>query len=272
MGDIAAAELMAVARHAAEAGARVAMHWRENAHQLRIEEKTGPRDLVSRADRESEDAIVAVLSGLRPDDGVLGEEHGGKDGATDVLWTIDPIDGTTNYLYGRSDWAVSVAALRRADRRVLAAAVAEPTVGRMTTACDGGGAWSQGRRLAMPVRDSLDTALIEVNFGADNQRHLAGAVIDVLVPNTRDVRRGGSAARALAQVATGRADAAWVPGLQSWDGAAGLLLVAEAGGVVGDLDGETAGHWPATGDVLAASPALWPSLHRLLAPVYAAVV
>ncbi|QNI08987.1 inositol monophosphatase [Mycobacterium kubicae] len=272
MGDRTALELMEVAQRAAEAGAHVAMHWRENAADLPIEQKTGPRDLVSRADRESEDAIVAVLRQMRPDDGILGEEHGAVAGSSEVVWAVDPIDGTTNYLYGRSDWAVSVAALRRRDNCVLAAAIAEPPMGLMTTACQGGGTWSQGRRVSISEQDSLECALIEVNFGRENQRGKAGAMIDALSPHTRDIRRGGSAASALAQVATGRADAAWVPGLQPWDGAAGVLLVSEAGGAVGDLAGPTPPCWPASGDVLASAPNLWAPLQSLIAPLYTEVV
>ncbi|MDT5087885.1 MAG: monophosphatase, partial [Mycobacterium sp.] len=106
------------------------------------------------------------------------------------------------------------------------------------------------------------------NFGREDQRSTAGAMIDVLAQHSRDLRRGGSAASALAQVATGRADAVWAPGLQAWDGAAGILLVHEAGGVVGDLTGSTSGCWPPSGDVLAAGPLLWGPLGQLLAPIY----
>jgi myo-inositol-1(or 4)-monophosphatase len=93
-------------------------------------------------------------------------------------------------------------------------------------------------------------------------------VIDALVPRVRDVRRGGSAAAALAQVATGRADALWAPGLQPWDCAAGVLLVQEAGGTVGDLDGPSPGTWPASGDVLAAAGPLWKALQEVLTPAW----
>src|SRR4051812_38600801 len=117
--------LMSVAQSAAQAGARVAMGWLDKIGELEIEEKAGPRDLVSRADRDTEDAIIASLLQARPDDGVLGEERGMIVGTTDVEWAVDPIDGTTNYLYRRPDWAVSVAAMRRRDQRVLAAAVCE---------------------------------------------------------------------------------------------------------------------------------------------------
>jgi myo-inositol-1(or 4)-monophosphatase len=120
---------------------------------------------------------------------------------------------------------------------------------------------------SLQQRDLL-RALVEYNVGRDAQRALAGRAVEVLVPRVRDLRRGGSAAAALAQVATGRADAAWLPGLQPWDCAAGVLLVSEAGGTVGDLAGPTPGAVPASGDVLAAPPALWGPLRELLAPVY----
>jgi myo-inositol-1(or 4)-monophosphatase len=260
--------LLTVARAAAEAGARVAMDWRERSEVLRIEEKTGPRDLVSRADRDAEAEIRAVLSTHRPDDGVLGEEGGASPGSSDVEWAVDPIDGTTNYLYGRPDWAVSVAAVRRSDRRILAAAVAEPMLGRITVASVGGGTFVGERHTAVGDQRSLPEALVEVNLGREDQRPLSGQMIAALAPRVRDVRRGGSAASALAQVATGRADAVWAPGLQPWDCAAGVLLVAEAGGLIGDLSGLTPGTWPLSGDVLAAGPQLWRPLQDLLRPVY----
>ncbi|MCG5431106.1 inositol monophosphatase [Mycobacterium sp. MYCO198283] len=261
-------ELAAVARAAAAAGAQVAMAWRRRASSLRIEQKTGPRDLVSRADRDAEEAIRAVLAELRPTDGVLGEEGGTTAGTSAVQWAVDPIDGTTNYLYGRSDWAVSVAAVRSADRTVLAGAVAEPMLDRMTVAAAGGGTFSGEHRTAAETRRPVSESLVEVNFGRDDQRGLAGAMVAALVPRVRDVRRGGSAACALAQLATGRVDAVWAPGLQPWDCAAGVLLVSEAGGTVGDLSGPTPGTWPAGGDVLAAGPQLWASLRQVLQPIY----
>jgi myo-inositol-1(or 4)-monophosphatase len=118
------------------------------------------------------------------------------------------------------------------------------------------------------VQDDLVRALVELNLGRPDQKHAVAGLLEALVPRVRDVRRGGSAASALAQVATGRADAAWVPGLQPWDCAAGVLLVIEAGGTVGDLAGPTPGAVPASGDVLAASPGLWERLRALIAPAY----
>jgi myo-inositol-1(or 4)-monophosphatase len=264
------AALLAVARAAADAGAEVAARWSRRAADLDVAEKAGPHDRVSQADTEAEAAVRAVLRAQRPGDGVLGEEAGEQPGSTGVRWVVDPVDGTTNYLYGRPDWAVSVAATDAAGR-VLAGVVVEPATGRATWASAGGGTWADGRRVPDLVQSDLVRALVELNLGRPaDQKPLSGRLLDALVPHVRDVRRGGSAAVALAQVATGRADAAWVPGLQPWDCAAGLLLVAEAGGTVGDLAGPTPGAVPASGDVLAAPPALWEPLRRLLAPVYAA--
>jgi myo-inositol-1(or 4)-monophosphatase len=267
-GGATTAELLEVAREAAQAGAAVALDWRRDAGGLRVEEKAASDDLVSQADREAEAAIRAVLRRRRPEDAVLGEEGGPSTGAGEIRWLVDPIDGTTNYLYGRPDWAVSVAAVRREDSRTLAAAVVEPVLGRLTEASLGGGTWSGGERLCRDRAGDLSRSLVEVNLGRGSQRLLAGALFAALRPRIRDVRRGGSAAAALAQVADGRADAYWGPGLEPWDGAAGALLVSEAGGSVGDLSGRTAGAWPQSGDVLAAAPGLWEPLREILLPVY----
>jgi myo-inositol-1(or 4)-monophosphatase len=259
-------ELLAVARRAARAGAEVAMAWREQADRLRIEEKHGPSDLVSQADREAEAAIRAELARSRPDDGVVGEEHGETAGTSGVRWIVDPIDGTTSYLYGRADWSVSVAAAGIEDDRLLTAVVAEPVLGRTTEARLGGGAWSNGVRCAVRRGAGPRQALVEINFGTARQQARAGEMVAALLPHVRDLRRGGSAAAALAMVATGRADAAWIPGIHSWDCAAGVLLVREAGGLVGDLDGVTPGTWPPSGDVLAAGDHLYEPLRRMLSP------
>jgi myo-inositol-1(or 4)-monophosphatase len=262
--EIGSRDLLALARRAAAAGVEVAVKWSRHREELEVEEKAASDDLVSQADRDTERAIRAVLAEARPDDAILGEEDGEITGEGSVRWLVDPIDGTTNYLYGRADWAVSVAAVRREDSRTLAAVVAEPALGRFAEAALGEGAWSGGRRLrCSPARD-LARALVEVNFGRPEQREGGVDLMRALVSAVRDVRRGGSAAAALAQVADGRADAYWGPGLQPWDGAAGALLVSEAGGVVGDLDRPTGGDWPPGGDVLAAAPELWEPLSEIL--------
>lgn len=216
----------------------------------------------------------SVRSGAAPAGRRRARRRGGSTiGPSGVRWIVDPIDGTANYLYGRPDWAVSVAAARVADRRLLAAAVAEPVLGRLTAARLGGGTRGAGtrpggRRVVAVRAQKLHRAIIELNLGREGQKARTGRMVDALVPRVRDIRRGGSAASALAQLATGRADAVWVPGLQPWDCAAGVLLASEAGCVVGDLSGAAEGTWPRSGDVLAAPPALWEPLRALLAGAY----
>ncbi|MDQ1730101.1 MAG: monophosphatase, partial [Pseudonocardiales bacterium] len=264
-----ATELVDIARTAATAGAHVAMRWWADHTRLEVQQKRGPRDLVSKADHETEAAIRKVLAQLRPDDSVLGEEGGLIDGTSGIRWIIDPIDGTTSYLYGRPDWAVSVAAVQCSDETIVAGAVVEPVAGWTTCAQRGRGTYLNGRRVRVNDEVSLDHALVEINFGRDDQREVAGEMVHELATRVRDLRRGGSAASALAHVATGRADAVWSPGLQPWDCAAGVLLVEEAGGAVGDLREMAAGLWPGSGDVLAANPALLDAIRTILAPIYA---
>jgi myo-inositol-1(or 4)-monophosphatase len=266
-------ELLALARRAADAGAAVATAWSRRREELRVEEKAAPDDLVSQADRDTERAIREVLREARPEDGLLGEEEGMVSGGSGIHWLIDPIDGTTNYLYGRSDWAVSVAAVSvaavsSAASRTLVGVVAEPALGKVTEASLGDGAWADGRRLRRHLDVDIERALVEVNLGRPAQRGHAAHLLRALVPRVRDVRRGGSAAAALVQVADGRADAYWGPGLQAWDGAAGALVASEAGSIVGDLEGRTSGSWPASGDVLATVPSLWEPLREILRSVY----
>jgi len=260
-------ELTRVARLAAEAGAATAVGWQHPSAGRTVREKAGPWDLVSQADLEAEKAIRHVLEKHRPDDAVLGEELGAGSGSTGITWVIDPIDGTTSYLYGRADWAVSVAA-RAADGQLLAGAVVEPAYDRTTWASRDSGTMVDGEPVSLRECGDLREALVQVNFGRREQHRCAGEMVDALLARVRDLRRDGSAASSLVHLAAGRADAVWSPGLQPWDGAAGVLLVLQSGGVVGDLDGPSGGRWPPSGDVLAAPASLWGPLRDLLASVY----
>lgn len=263
--------LLDVALDAAAAGARVALRWSTVRDQLQVGEKAGASDLVSQADRDAEEAIRTVLRGRRPMDAVLGEEAGSSPGTSPVCWVIDPIDGTIEYLYDRPTWAVSVAAVSVIDGVVLAGVVTEPALGRTTAARVGGGTWCDGQRLKCRNASDLQRALIEINLGAGDQRERAADVMRVLVPRVRDVRDCGSAASALAAVAAGRVDAYWGPGLNVWDGAAGVVLVTEAGGTTGDLEAASPGTWPASGNMLAANSDLREQLRQLLSPTLSSI-
>jgi myo-inositol-1(or 4)-monophosphatase len=268
-----------VATAAARVGAEVSLAAWHDRGKLAIATKADPDDLVTAADLQTQQAVLTEIVGRRPDDALRGEEdipgfddEAGFDderaGRSGIEWWVDPIDGTTSFVYGRADWSVSVAAVERGSGLILAAAVAEPVLGTLTSAGHGLGAWSGTTRLV--IRSGLDPAraLVEINLGTASQRTHAGAAVGRLATGVRDVRRGGSAAAALAGLAHGRSDGAWLPGLQPWDGAAGVLIAAEAGATVGDLSGAGGPRWPATGDVLAAAPPLFDHLRDLLGRAY----
>jgi myo-inositol-1(or 4)-monophosphatase len=268
-------ELAAAAADAAIAGAEVSLRLWGRPSELVVHTKQGPDDLVSNADIESQSAITETLRSHRPKDLVKGEEDSpftqeapDSEEPTDIVWLVDPIDGTTSFVYGRADWSVSVAAVSARDGAILAAAVAEPVLGVLTTAAVGAGTWRAGHRLSIRGDIELSRALVDLNLGRHDQRERAGDLVGMLAREVRDIRRGGSAAAALANLASGQCDAVWVPGLQAWDGAAGILLATEAGAVVGDLGGPTGARWPASGDVLAAGERTWNELRSRLEAIY----
>jgi myo-inositol-1(or 4)-monophosphatase len=200
-----------------------------------VDVKSSSTDMVSDADREAEEAIVGLLQAERPDDGVLGEEGTDEEAASGRRWVIDPLDGTTNYLYSYPAWAVSVA-LEDADG-ALVGVVLDAARGELFAAERGGGATLNGEAIHVREGAALDRALIATGFGYDADRRARQAeVLRQVLPAVRDIRRAGAAAIDLAWVAAGRLDGYWERGLHRWDWAAGRLLVTEAGGEVRDLE------------------------------------
>ncbi|MGY1809974.1 inositol monophosphatase family protein [Blastococcus sp. SYSU D00669] len=206
-----------------------------------VDVKSSPVDMVTAVDKASEELILGRLLDARPDDGLLGEEGGDRAGTSGVRWIVDPIDGTTNFVYGLPAYAVSIAA--EVDGRVRAGAVLNAATGELFTATLGGGA-----HLAAPGADpvplrvgapqSLERTLVATGFGyRAEQRRRQGAVVAELLPQVRDIRRYGSAALDLCAVAAGRVDAYFEQHLNPWDFAAGALVAAEAGAVVTGLPG-----------------------------------
>jgi len=205
--------------------------------------KTSPTDVVTVMDHAAEDLLREVLTAQRPGDGVLGEEHGLQPGSTGLVWVVDPIDGTVNYLYGLPTYAVSVAAVR-GDPMVpgawspLAGCVHNPETGQTWTASAGRGAWLDGQPLRMGAPPPMERALIATGFGYREARRRGQArVLARLLPQIRDIRRQGSAAIDLCQVASGNVDGYYERGVQAWDVAAAMLVVTEAGGRVSGLEG-----------------------------------
>ena len=226
--------------------------------------KSSPTDVVTQMDRQAEELIRSRILAARPGDAILGEE-GGQTGEATVRWVIDPLDGTVNYLYGLPDWAVSVAA--EVSGVVLAGAVAVPRRREMFTAVLGGGAWlesASGERVALRCGPGvpLDRALVATGFGyLPARREVQGAVVAALLPRIRDIRRAGVASADLCSVAAGRVDAFYERGLNYWDYAAGALVAAEAGAVVGGLRGAP----PSGSMTIAAGPKLFGALASVLA-------
>ncbi len=192
--------------------------------------KSTPTDPVSEADLASERAIRAVIDARRPDDGLLGEEGTGDvAGTTGLRWVVDPLDGTTDYLYGIPQWCVSVA-VEDADGSI-AGVIVEPIRGEEFAAVRGGGATLNGAGFHHPADPPpLARALVATGFGYDaDVRRAQGALVAGLLPQIRDIRRAGSAALDLAWTAAGRHDLYYEFGVKRWDIAAGELICREAG-------------------------------------------
>lgn len=225
-----------------------------------VQTKTSRTDVVTAVDLASEKLIRARLAQLRPGEAVIGEEAGGDAGEDGITWVADPIDGTVNFLYGLPEFAVSIGA--QVDGVSVAGAVVEPVSGRRWTASRGGGAWLDGRRLAVSRPEGLDTTLVGTGFNyATERRKRQAAVIAALLGRVRDIRRGGSAALDLCHVAAGWLDGYVEHGLSRWDWAAGALLAEEAGALVA-LPGQDTELGPDA--AMAASPAIVRSLRAAL--------
>lgn len=221
--------------------------------------KTTATDMVTEMDRAAERLVVDGVRSARPGDAFLGEEGGTRRGTSGVRWVVDPLDGTTNYLYGYPCFAVSVAA--EVDGVTEVAAVADPSHGETFTATRDGGAARNGIPMRCTAADDLATALVGTGFSYEpERRRLQAHVLTTVLPAVRDIRRAGAAAVDLCWVAAGRLDGFYERGLQPWDLAAGALIAAEAGALVGDLNGGP----PSGAFVLAAAPALFEPLAALL--------
>jgi myo-inositol-1(or 4)-monophosphatase len=229
--------------------------------------KSSPTDVVTEMDRRSEELITRRLLAARPADAILAEEGGASGaggGESAVRWVIDPIDGTVNYLYGLADWSVSIAA--EVAGIVVAGVVHLPRRGETFSATLGGGAWlARAGQAAVPLRGRpavpLSQALVATGFGyLAARRKVQGEVVAALLPLVRDIRRGGASSVDLCSVAAGRVNAYYERGLNYWDYAAGALIAAEAGAVVGGLSGPPGGSM-----TIAAAPALFAELSAALA-------
>jgi myo-inositol-1(or 4)-monophosphatase len=226
---------------------------------LEVGTKSSATDMVTEMDRAAEQRIVEGLLGARPDDGMVGEEGTDRTGTSGVRWIVDPLDGTTNYLYGLPGFGVSIAA--EADGTVVAGAVLDVIRGELFSATLGGGATRDGAAIRPSSCAELPVALVATGFAYDaGRRRRQAAVLVEVLPRVRDIRRFGAAAVDLCSVACGRVDGYYERGLAVWDLAAGALIAAEAGAVVTGFDGGP----PVAGAVVAAAPGIAEELRALV--------
>jgi myo-inositol-1(or 4)-monophosphatase len=230
---------------------------------LTIENKAR-NDWVSDVDRMAEEAIIRVIKRAYPQHGILAEESGNHEG-NEYLWIIDPLDGTTNFLHGFPQYAVSIALQYR--DTIEQAVVYDPYKQELFTASKGSGAALNGRRIRVTGLRSLDGALLGtgIPFREEQDLDLYLKTMKAVLPGTAGVRRAGSAALDLAYVAAGRMDGFWEFSLHPWDMAAGILLIREAGGIVSDFNGQS--HYMKNGNVVAGGLKVHAAMLKAIRPV-----
>lgn len=260
---------------AAHAGAALLQSYAHHRADLVIDRKAR-NDLVSQADREAEAAVIEVLKQRMPGLGIVAEETGGQ-ASGQATWYIDPLDGTTNYLHGIPQYAVSIALIAHAGTPLSSGetiAVDTPVVGvvydpcreELFTGVHGLGSWLNGKRIACSRTATLDDAVLGTGFPfrdfsfADQYMPMLHEAIN----RSRGVRRQGAAALDLAWTACGRYDGYWEMGLAPWDVAAGTVILREAGGVCTDMHNRD--PWPIGGRVVAGNPAIHKALEEMIAP------
>ncbi|MFC3179374.1 inositol monophosphatase family protein [Cypionkella sinensis] len=228
------ANLNLMIKAARRAGKALVKDFRE-VENLQVSTK-GPGDFVTKADREAERIIKEDLMGGRPTYGWLGEETGEQEGQDPTRrWIVDPLDGTTNFLHGMPHWAISIALEHKGE--IVSAVVFDAAKDEMFWAEKGSGAWMNDRRLRVSGRRAMHEAVFATGVPFSTKKTLPATLADLarLMPACAGMRRWGVASLDLAYVAAGRFDGYWERELQTWDIAAGILLVKEAGGLIGPV-------------------------------------
>ena len=226
-----------------------------------------PNDFVTEVDQAAEAAIIEVLQEAYPGYGILAEESGETAGKgkrdAEFQWIIDPLDGTTNFIHGLPQYAVSIALAKGGV--VEQAVVFDPNRNEMFTASKGGGAFLNDRRIRVSKRTKLQDSLLGTGFPYRMFDHADTylAIFKELTQKTAGLRRPGAASLDLCYVGCGRYDGFWEFGLSPWDMAAGALVVAEAGGLVSDLAGDQ--NYLDSGNIVAGTPKVFAPLLQLIA-------
>ncbi|HEX5393514.1 MAG TPA: inositol monophosphatase family protein [Rhodocyclaceae bacterium] len=224
-------------------------------------------DFVTEVDQAAEAAIIDVIRNAYPGHGILAEESGhscGSTGEEEFQWIIDPLDGTTNFIHGFPQYAISIGI---AQKGVMQHAVVyDPNRNELFTASKGGGAFLNEKRIRVSTRAKLQDALIGTGFPYRVFDHIDAylGMFRDMAQKTAGMRRPGAASLDLAYVACGRMDGFFELGLSPWDMAAGSLLITEAGGLCGDLTGEP--NYMETGNIIGGNPKVFAQLLQVVYP------
>jgi myo-inositol-1(or 4)-monophosphatase len=227
-------------------------------------------DFVTEVDKAAEQAVIEILHRAYPDHAILAEESGasaGSAGDSEYTWIIDPLDGTTNFIHGFPQYAVSIGLKHKG---VLTQGVIyDPTKNELFTATRGRGAYLNERRIRVSKRLQLNEALIGTGFPFRDLQSLDEylTMFREFTVRTAGLRRAGAAALDIAYVAAGRLDGFWEMGLSPWDMAAGALMVQEAGGLVGDFRGDSG--YLDSGRIVCGSPKIFAQMLQVIGPLAA---
>jgi myo-inositol-1(or 4)-monophosphatase len=225
-------------------------------------------DFVTEVDKSAEQAIIEILHRAYPDHAILAEESGataGTAGESEYTWIIDPLDGTTNFIHGFPQYAVSIGLRHKGV--LVQGVVYDPTNNELFTASRGRGAFLNERRIRVSKRIRLNEALIGTGFPFRDFEGLDEylSMFRELTARTAGLRRAGAAALDIAYVAAGRLDGFWEMGLSPWDMAAGALMVQEAGGLVGDFRGDSG--YLESGRMVCGAPKIFAQLVQVIGPL-----
>lgn len=234
----------------------------DNLGNLKVNQK-GKNDYATEIDRMAEQEVIKVIKAAYPDHSIIAEESGHYPG-NEYVWIIDPLDGTTNFLHGYPQYAVSIALKHKG--KLEQAVVYDPLRDELFTATRGAGAMLNNRKIRVTRQPNLTGALLGTGFPFKHQRHLDAylAMFKALFTDAAGIRRAGAAALDLAYVAAGRLDGFWEIGLREWDMAAGILLVQEAGGVVTDFAFDD--NYLETGNIIVGNPKMHQAIYQAIKP------
>lgn len=254
--------MLTIAVRAARSAGDIILRSANNIDRIQVDQKS-KNDFTSDVDRAAEQDIIKIIKAAYPEHGFLAEESGAHEG-NDYIWVIDPLDGTTNFLHGFPQYAVSIALKIKGKLEV--GVVYDPLRDELFTASRGGGAMLNNRKLRVTKQNGLRGALIGTGFPFKNQQHLDAylQMFRVITVDAAGIRRAGAAALDLAYVAAGRLDGFWEIGLHEWDMAAGILLIQEAGGVVTDFSFND--NYMESGNLIAGNPKMQQFIYQAIQP------